>query len=412
MRMNKIPEKPRLLGILKDAGFDVPDFLFMSGEDFDKGNFNKLKDFLDHSCSSFKVIVRSAHPLEDRFKGGTFDSLETNCDVNGILYARNRITKLARHAKRLNILRQQRFHGAPQIDIDQMGIVVMQYIEGLQVMAKKLGDQWEFGISGYAKEGGQVESYITRRPPDERLIELSETIQSQLGFRCEIEYILDHDGLIHVVQARDISLIDLLEQNRFEQTLRLDGIRRLRKRSNYRERVIYAMDNPSIYERIMAMSSELLKEQERVEEKFGEILKVIEEYEQELEQFSLKYQHYAVLGLKIRIPDELFHKVSHCLDELPEYQAWLTQVLLENQYQIDYFLSEADTILAKDRLRLNLCTHAAYGVDSVRNPLWFIHWTPEHHDAVVNQFRKLGFKTEDMIGIEISPEERPIVYRL
>ena len=35
-----------------------------------------------------------------------------------------------------------------------MGIVVMQYIEGLQVMAKKLGDQWEFGISGYAKEGG------------------------------------------------------------------------------------------------------------------------------------------------------------------------------------------------------------------------------------------------------------------
>ena len=67
-----------------------------------------------------------------------------------------------------------------------------------------------------------------------------------------------------MVQARDISLIDLLEQNRFEQTLRLDGIRRLRKRSNYRERVIYAMDNPSIYERIMAMSSELLKEKHRV----------------------------------------------------------------------------------------------------------------------------------------------------
>ena len=35
MRMNKIAEKPRLLGILKDVGFDVPDFLFMSGEDFE-----------------------------------------------------------------------------------------------------------------------------------------------------------------------------------------------------------------------------------------------------------------------------------------------------------------------------------------------------------------------------------------
>ena len=59
---------------------------------------------------------------------------------------------------------------------------------------------------------------------------------------------------------------------------------------------------------------------------------MIEEYEKELEQFSLKYKPYAVLGLKIRIPDELFHKVSHCFDELPEYQARLTQVLLENQY--------------------------------------------------------------------------------
>tara|TARA_B100001964_G_scaffold55908_1_gene63211 strand:- start:857 stop:2089 length:1233 start_codon:yes stop_codon:yes gene_type:complete len=410
--MNKIPEKPRLLGILKDAGFNVPDFYFISGEDFDEGDFLELQEFLNRSCTSFKVIVRSAHPQEDRFKGGTFDSLETNCDITGVQYARNRITKLARHAKRLNILRQQKFNGAPQIDIDQMGIVVMQYIEGLQVMAKQLGDQWEFGISGFAKEKVPVESYITRRPPDERLLELSDTIQRYLGFRCEIEYILDYSGVIHVVQARDISLIDLLEQNRFEQTLRLDGIRRLRKRNNYRERVIYAMDNPSIYERIMAMSSELLREQERVEEKFGKILKVIEEYEQELEQFSLKYQYYAVLGLKIRIPDELFHKASHCLNELPDYQARLTQVLLENQYQIDYFLSEADTILAKDRLHLNLCTHAAYGVDSVRNPLWFIHWTPEHHDAVVNQFRKLGFKTKDMIGIEISPEERPMVYRL
>ncbi|MDP7499943.1 MAG: hypothetical protein QGH50_10910 [SAR324 cluster bacterium] len=410
--MNRIPEKPRLLKILKDDGFNVPDFYFISGEDFDEGDFLELQEFLNRSCTSFKVIVRSAHPQEDRFKGGTFDSLETNCDITGVQYARNRITKLARHAKRLNILRQQRFNGAPQIDIDQMGIVVMQYIEGLQVMAKQLGDQWEFGISGFAKEKVPVESYITRRPPDERLLELSDTIQRYLGFRCEIEYILDYSGVIHVVQARDISLIDLLEQNRFEQTLRLDGIRRLRKRNNYRERVIYTMDNPSIYERIMAMSSELLREQERVEEKFGKILKVIEEYEQELEQFSLKYQYYAVLGLKIRIPDELFHKASHCLNELPDYQARLTQVLLENQYQIDYFLSEADTILAKDRLHLNLCTHAAYGVDSVRNPLWFIHWTPEHHDAVVNQFRKLGFKTKDMIGIEISPEERPMVYRL
>ena len=72
MRMNKIPEKPRLLGILKDAGFDVPDFLFMSGEDFDQGNFNKLMD--PESISRVKEYSRKGRrPLCHRYEG--FSSL-------------------------------------------------------------------------------------------------------------------------------------------------------------------------------------------------------------------------------------------------------------------------------------------------------------------------------------------------
>ena len=58
MRMNKIPEKPRLLGILKDAGFDVPDFLFMSGEDFDQGS----------ACTVSGVPSSPAY-VESPFKG-------------------------------------------------------------------------------------------------------------------------------------------------------------------------------------------------------------------------------------------------------------------------------------------------------------------------------------------------------
>ncbi|MFP4087993.1 MAG: hypothetical protein ACLFUL_14515 [Desulfobacteraceae bacterium] len=39
-------------------------------------------------------------------------------------------------------------------------------------------------------------------------------------------------------------------------------------------------------------------------------------------------------------------------------------------YKIDYFLSEADTLIVKDKIGVNLCTHDAYGIDTVRYPYW------------------------------------------
>jgi len=56
MRMNKIPEKPRLLGILKDAGFDVPDSFF-----FFAAFFLAMKDLLirvnNGNAFAFRVCV-------------------------------------------------------------------------------------------------------------------------------------------------------------------------------------------------------------------------------------------------------------------------------------------------------------------------------------------------------------------
>ena len=63
--------------------------------------------------------------MESFFKGGTFDSLETYADKEGIRYARSRIIKMAETAKRLSIQRQQQFFGAPEIDLEDMGMVVM-----------------------------------------------------------------------------------------------------------------------------------------------------------------------------------------------------------------------------------------------------------------------------------------------
>ena len=56
-------------------------------------------------------------------------------------------------------------------------------------------------------------------------------------------------------------------------------------------------------------------------------------------------------------------------------------------------------------------SHDAYGIDSVRNPLWSAYWNVERHDEVVKNFMRLGFKTGDTIGIDIDAEGRPLVYR-
>ena len=61
------------------------------------------------------------------------------------------------------------------------------------------------------------------------------------------------------------------------------------------------MDNPSIYERIMAMSLELLKEKERVEEKFGEILKVEKDKKENIKVLLVDDEEEFVRTLSERI---------------------------------------------------------------------------------------------------------------
>ena len=123
MIAHSIPEKAELLKKLKQGGFDVPDFIYVPPQHFETEDFDALESFLEKHRESFKVIARSAHPLERRFKGGTFDSLETYADVGGIRYARNKMIKLAKTSKRLSIARQQRFNHAPEMDLEQMGVI-------------------------------------------------------------------------------------------------------------------------------------------------------------------------------------------------------------------------------------------------------------------------------------------------
>ena len=407
-----LPEKAALLKRLKEGQFNVPNFIYVSAADFKNENFEPLKTFLEDHRESFKVIARSAHPKEEFFKGGTFDSLETYADFGGIKYARKKIINMAANAKQLSIKRQQKFSSAPEIDLENMGVIVMPFISGTSVMAKVLGNHWEFGYCRDRNQKVQREPYITRTPHDVRLLHLSEKIQTFLGFRCEIEYVVSEEGEVHVVQAKDISHIETLELKDTERSIHLDGVRRVRKNHNFRERPVYVMDNRSFYLRVISKCEEHVLGEGESKPAIGDILDIITAYQTELEAFALKHHRFCVLGLSIQEPEELYQIANHYLDDFPDKQALLSRALHDNLYKIDYFLSETDTLIAKDKIRINLCGHDAYGIDTVRNPMWSVYWQMDKHEEMVKIFKRAGFKTGDIIGIEIDSDEKPIVYRL
>ena len=407
-----IPAKAKLLERLKEGGFNVPEFIFLPAKIFKSENFTELAAFLDKHKESYKVIARSAHPQESLFKGGTFDSLETYADIGGIKYARNRIIKLAKTTKRLAIERQQQFNHAPIIDLDEMGVIVMPFVNGSSVMAKMIGNYWEFGYCRDRIHKVQSEPYITKTPHDRRLLDLSMDIQNHLGFRCEIEYIISSHGEIHVVQAKDISNIEILEQKESERSILLDGVRRIRKRRNYRERPVYVMDNKEFYIDIISKCEDLVQECRGPKPEIEHIIETIKVFEDDFKAFALRHQRFAVLDLALQDPDELYQVANHYLDEMPGRQAKLSKALHGNLYQIDIFLSEADTLISKDKVRINMCSHDAYGIDTVRNPMWTVYWHQERHEEIVKEFKRLGFITGDTIGIDVDLDGKPTVYRL
>ncbi len=407
-----LPEKVKHLDALKACGFNVPEFVYVPASDFEENDLEAIEAFLEAHRENYKIIARSAHPQEDAFKGGTFDSMSTYADIGGILYARKRMIKMAMTDKRLSILRQQKFNSSPQIDAEDMGVLVMPFIEGSSVMAKKIGEHWEFGYCRNPLHKIQTEPFITSTPHDRKLIDLSDNIQKCLGFPCEIEYIISEENEICVVQAKNISAFEWLEQRESDRTVHLDGIRRIRKRRNYRERPVFVMDNQAFYISLIGQCEDMILGCSGPVPTISDILNTIKNHGEKLENFALKYQRFAVLGLSIRGPDELYQVANHYLDDTPEKQQLLSKALYNHLYIIDRFLGEADTIIAKERVHVKLCSHDAYGIDTVRNPIWMVYWHFTNHQQTVRHFKRLGFKTGDTIGIEIDAREKPLIYRL
>ena len=127
-------------------------------------------------------------------------------------------------------------------------------------------------------------------------------------------------------------------------------------------------------------------------------------------EFALRHERFAVLGLRIVVPDELFQVANHYLDDLPDQQKRLSKRLYQNFYKVDQFLAEADTMIARGGFRRNLCSHDAYGINTMRNPVWSVYWHNQRHEEVVRRFTELGYKTGDYVGIEVDEVDKPTVF--
>jgi hypothetical protein len=192
----------------------------------------------------------------------------------------------------------------------------------------------------------------------------------------------------------------------------LDGLHRIRKRRNYRERPIFVMDNQALYLEVISRCEDMVLGDGASMEGLADVLDLISDYEDEMVRFALQYERFGVLGLSIEVPEDLYQVANHYLDDTPELQEQLSAALYQDLYQVDQFLSEADTLIAQDKFRRNLCSHDAYGIDTVRNPLWSVCWRSEHHQQVLDTFRRIGYRTGDYVGIDVDEDEIPTVFRL
>jgi hypothetical protein len=44
--------------------------------------------------------------------------------------------------------------------------------------------------------------------------------------------------------------------------------------------------------------------------------------------------------------------------------------------------------------------------------MWTAYWHIKRHDRMVREFKRVGFKTDDTVGIDINADEKPVIFRL
>ena len=99
-----------------------------------------------------------------------------------------------------------------------------------------------------------------------------------------------------MVQAKDISHIETLDEKESERSVALDGARRIRTRRNYRERPVFVMDNEAFYMCIIDQCENIVMQDGDARPCVENALDIIASQEAEFENFALKYERYCHPG--------------------------------------------------------------------------------------------------------------------
>jgi hypothetical protein len=289
MMATKLPEKALHLEMLKKGRFNVPDFIYVPAEDFKNENFEKLRSFLKRHQESFKVIARSAHPLEEAFKPGTLIHWKPmrmwpgfNMPENGS--SNGKIGQQTLHFEAAEI---QPRAGTGSED---MGIIVMPFINGNGVMAKMLGNSWEFGYCRTVPTRWKA-NRLSPKPPTTRVF-----WKSPRRFRntsvSNAKSNTSFPGMVKSTWSRPRIFLTLRPwmKKEDERSVHLDGIRRIRKRSNYRERPVFVMDNTAFYMDIIDRCENIVMANDPPESRIQDALEIIASQEAECEDFAMRYE--------------------------------------------------------------------------------------------------------------------------
>ncbi len=412
--MDDRPDKVEMLQNLQAAGFDVPGFVYLPAERLARGDTDALAGFLQGRPQTARLLVRSAHPEEAAFKGGTFDSFLATPDLDGVRLAWRRMVRSCRTAKRLSIRRQQVFWGAPSIDPEEMGALVMPFIEGPCIMAKALNGRWEFGVS---PQEGAGEPYLTTTAADEDLLAQCRSVRDSLGVSCEIEWVRSaKDGRLYLVQARDISRLPTappVEEGPLPCSARdglvMDGLRRVRDDGRRRQRPVFVMDSRELLSALDAAFRDPAESGDRGAGATDAALSAIHSFEGAMERFALSHERYAVLAVAVHLPD-LYGFPERLPAAGPGCRKALGKALRGCQYAIERFLAEADTLVAQEGTSFHPCTHAVFGISSVSHPLWSVSWKADRRGDILDALHRLGVRTGRRIEIALNSSGLPELY--
>jgi hypothetical protein len=394
--LQKLSQDRAFLDNLRKYNAEIPPFLLFTRSDFEGSNFGELERFL-RLIESDKIIVRSAHPLEERFKGGTFSSY-TNQEktkqwqnerwlpknVHTVLSLRDKIIHDARYAKSLSIRRQQKFDGAPIINPDDIGAMVMPFCSGCRVMVKQLDGEWEYGYDGIIISKVNYRS-LSSVDFHGHLKDISELIQDKIGLPLEIEYVWDQKHkIVYVVQLRGIS--------RFKSEHSSIGpivadtsnicsdisICRARRNDEFvRTRPFYVIDEEKEFwtdERLqatLAMPSFSIN----FEGFYKTAIDGLLERKERFEKFALEHRNF---GIYLK-NSSFTHQFLICSQDHERKLPAELSIGDIGGDSLNYcgmlyypFFLEADTVITPSCSSITKHAHDAFGINNINNPFWLI----------------------------------------